>query len=140
MKTFDSKTFQRFQWVNKGDTQSLFPVTKQSISFDKVNEKDPHKWLLKFIDLLQFVSNVTKWHIDLPKDITEIHRGLVFELPGSNEIPVGKFDQFMFDEGIFSHAITGNQTMRFTKLISIDKQITSYRQIRTNNQSRLNIN
>ena len=129
---------------SRSGTSSLIPKEwqglqgKQSISFGKVNEKDPHKWFLKFVDLLRFVSNVTRWRIDLPKCITEIHKGLVLELPNSNEIPVGKFDQFMFDEGIFSHAITGNQTMRFTKLISIDKGITSYRQIpMQNSQSKL---
>ena len=75
------------------------------------------------------VSCETKWRISLPKAISEIHKGLVLQLANSNEIPNGKFDQFMFDEGIFSHAITGNQMMRFTKRLSIKDNIKSYRQI-----------
>ena len=35
------------------------------------------------------------------------------------EIKDGEFDQFMYDEGIFSHAITGAGTMRFTKKLAI---------------------
>lgn len=111
---------------------------KQSISFGKVNEKDPNKWFLKFVDILKFVSSITNWAMELPNTITEIHKGLTLELPNSNEIPVGGFDSFMFDEDIFSHAITGAQTMRFTKLISIDDKIRSYRQIPVqNSQTRL---
>ena len=45
----------------------------------------------------------------------------------------GEFDQFMFDEDIFSHAITGAGTMRFTKRISITDTIDSYEEIYKHN-------
>ena len=43
-----------------------------------------------------------------------MHRGLVLEVSNRGEIKDGGFDQFMYDEDIFSHAITGAGTMRFT--------------------------
>ena len=55
-----------------------------------------------------------------------MHRGLVLELSNRGEITDGEFDQFMYDEGIFSHAITGAGTMRFTKKLAIKETIESY--------------
>ena len=53
--------------------------------------------------------------LNLPKKVTSMDRGLVLELSNRGELKDGNFDQFMYDENIFSHAITGAGTMRFTK-------------------------
>ena len=62
-----------------------------------------------------------------------MHRGLVLEVSNRGDISDGEFDQFMFDEDIFSHAITGAGTMRFTKRISITDTIDSYEEIYKHN-------
>ena len=71
----------------------------------------------------------TKWNIKIPRLVTSMHRGLVLEVSNRGNINDGDFDQFMFDEDIFSHAITGAGTMRFTKRISISDKIDSYEEI-----------
>jgi len=57
-------------------------------------------------------------------------RGLVLELSNRGELKDGNFDQFMHDENIFSHAITGAGTMRFTKGLRItEDEIISFESI-----------
>jgi hypothetical protein len=90
---------------------------KQSISYRK--NSPPQEWLAKFNGVLNYVRTNTGWNIELPRAVTEMHRGLVLELSNRGELKDGGFDQFMYDEGIFSHAITGAGTMRFTKKLSI---------------------
>ena len=96
---------------------------KQSISYRK--NQPPQEWLSKFNGILGYVSRNTSWNIELPNRVTEMHRGLVLELSNRGEINDGEFDRFMHDEKIFSHAITGAGTMRFTKNISITETIES---------------
>jgi hypothetical protein len=71
----------------------------------------------------------TNWNIKSPKLVSSMHRGLILEVSNRGDINEGDFDQFMFDEDIFSHAITGAGTMRFTKRISITDTIKSYEEI-----------
>ena len=118
---------------SRSSTSSLIPSNwqdlqgKQSISYRK--NQPPEKWLSKFNGILSYVSRNTSWNIESPKAVTEMHRGLVLELSNRGEIKDGEFDQFMFDEDIFSHAITGAGTMRFTKRLSVSKNIVSQEQI-----------
>ena len=99
----------------------------QSIPYKK--NKSPQEWLTKFNRVLEYVSRNTNWNIQSPKVVSEMHRGLVLAVTNRGEIEDGDFDQFMFDEEIFSHAITSSGTMRFTKHISIDTQIKSKRKL-----------
>ena len=99
----------------------------QSIPYKK--NKCPQEWLTKFNRVLEYVSRNTNWNIQSPKAVSEMHRGLVLAVTNRGEIEDGDFDQFMFDEEIFSHAITSSGTMRFTKHISIDTQIKSKRKL-----------
>jgi hypothetical protein len=100
---------------------------KQSISYRK--NTNPQDWLNQFNGVLSYISQTTQWHIDLPRRVTEMHRGMVLELSNRGEVKDGEFDQFMYDEDIFSHAITGAGTMRFTKRISILDKIHSHETI-----------
>ena len=100
---------------------------KQSISYRK--NIDPQVWLSKFNKILEYVVLKTNWNIKSPKLVSSMHRGLILEVSNRGDINEGDFDQFMFDEDIFSHAITGAGTMRFTKKISIDDTIDSYEEI-----------
>ena len=100
---------------------------KQSISYRK--NSDPQEWLGKFNGILNYVSSTTKWRIELPSFVSEMHRGIVLELSNRGEVKDGDFDQFMYDEDIFSHAITGAGTMRFTKRLSITDEINSHEEI-----------
>ena len=100
---------------------------KQSISYRK--NSDPQEWLMKFNGVMQYVSSATNWKLQLPQFVSEMHRGLVLELSNRGEIKDGEFDQFMYDEKIFSHAITGAGTMRFTKRLSISDKINSHEEI-----------
>ena len=100
---------------------------KQSISYRK--NSDPQEWLAKFNGILSYISSTTNWMIELPRFVSEMHRGLVLVLPNRGEIKDGEFDQFMYDEEIFSHAITGAGTMRFTKRLSINDEIVSHERI-----------
>ena len=118
--------------TSKTASSSLIPPIggtsrKQSISYRK--NSDPQEWLGQFNDVLSYISRATQWHIGLPKRVTEMHRGMVLELSNRGEVKDGDFDQFMFDEDIFSHAITGAGTMRFTKRLSIGQEIISGEQI-----------
>ena len=61
-----------------------------------------------------------------PHSVSKIYKGLQLELTNRSSIREGEFDKFMYEEGIFSHAITGNQTMRFTKRLSIRDEIDCY--------------
>ena len=97
---------------------------KQSINYRK--NSPPNEWLTKFNGILGYVSKATGWEIEIPSRVTELHRGLVLEVSNRGEIEDGDFDQFMFDENIFSHAITGAGTMRFTKNLSITNVIKSH--------------
>ena len=101
---------------------------KQSISYRK--NSDPQEWLEKFNGILNYVSSTTNWGIELPRFVSEMHRGLVLELSNRGEVKDGEFDQFMYDEEIFSHAITGAGTMRFTKRLSIKDKIYSHEKFR----------
>ena len=96
---------------------------KQSINYRKNTE--PNDWLAKFNGVLAYISKATNWHVNIPRRVSEMHRGLVLEVSNRGEIEDGEFDQFMFDEKIFSHAITGAGTMRFTKNISINEDFIS---------------
>ncbi len=96
---------------------------KQSINYRK--NSPPNEWLTKFNGILRYVSKTTNWNIEIPSLVTEMHRGLVLEVSNRGEIEDGDFDQFMFDENIFSHAITGAGTMRFTKNLTITDIIES---------------
>ena len=115
---------------SRSGSSSLIPLNwqdlqgKQSISYRK--NQPPQQWLSKFNGVLSYVSKNTSWIINLPKAVTEMHRGVVLELSNQGEIMDGEFDQFMYDEGIFSHAITGAGTMRFTKKLTINETIESY--------------
>ena len=100
---------------------------KQSISYRK--NSPPQEWLTKFNGVLNYVRTNTGWNIEMPGAVTEMHRGLVLELSNRGEIMDGEFDQFMYEEGIFSHAITGAGTMRFTKKLRIGETIESYSRI-----------
>lgn len=100
---------------------------KQSISYRK--NLDPQAWLTKFNGVLRYVISETGWNINIPQLVTSMYRGLVLEVSNRGDIKDGDFDQFMFDEDIFSHAITGAGTMRFTKRISITDTIKSYEEI-----------
>ena len=100
---------------------------KQSINYRK--NSPPNEWLTKFNGILGYVSNATGWEIEIPSRVTEMHRGLVLEVSNRGEVEDGDFDQFMFDENIFSHAITGAGTMRFTKNLSIGTTINSQSKI-----------
>ncbi len=118
---------------SRSGTSSLIPEEwrnlqgKQSISYRK--NSDPQEWLGKFNGILNYVCSTTNWEIELPRFVSEMHRGLVLELSNRGEIKDGEFDQFMYDEGIFSHAITGAGTMRFTKRLSIKNEIISHEEI-----------
>ena len=101
---------------------------KQSISYRK--NSNPQEWLEKFNGILNYVSSTTNWGIELPRFVSEMHRGLVLELSNRGEVKDGEFDQFMYDEEIFSHAITGAGTMRFTKRLSIKDKIYSHEKFR----------
>ena len=101
---------------------------KQSISYRK--NSDPQEWLEKFNGILNYVSSTTNWGIELPRFVSEMHKGLVLELSNRGEVKDGEFDQFMYDEEIFSHAITGAGTMRFTKRLSIKDKIYSHEKFR----------
>ena len=96
---------------------------KQSINYRK--NSPPNEWLTKFNGILRYVSKTTNWNIEIPSLVSEMHRGLVLEVSNRGEIEDGDFDQFMFDENIFSHAITGAGTMRFTKNLTITDIIES---------------
>ena len=100
---------------------------KQSISYRE--NSDPQEWLGKFNGILNYASLTTKWRIELPSFVSEMHRGIVLELSNRGEVKDGDFDQFMYDEDIFSHAITGAGTMRFTKRLSITDEINSHEEI-----------
>ena len=101
---------------------------KQSISYRK--NQPPQEWLSKFNGVLKYVSEKTNWLLTPPTKVTSMHRGLVLELSNRGEIKDGYFDQFMYDENIFSHAITGSGTMRFTKSLKItENEIISYQKI-----------
>ena len=119
--------------TSKTASSSLIPPDwrvlqgKQSISYRK--NSDPQEWLSQFTGVLSYISRTTRWHIDLPKRVTEMHRGMVLELSNRGEVKDGDFDQFMYDEDIFSHAITGAGTMRFTKRLSIGESIHSHEKI-----------
>ena len=98
---------------------------KQSKSYRK--NSPPQKWLAKFNGIVKYVSERTNWRISLPKKVTSMDRGLVLELSNRGELKDGNFDQFMYDESVFSHAITGAGTMRFTKGLRItDDEIISF--------------
>lgn len=101
---------------------------KQSISYRK--NSPPQEWLAKFNGIVNYVSENTNWRIILPKKVTSMDRGLVLELSNRGELKDGDFDQFMYDENIFSHAITGAGTMRFTKGLQItESEIISFEKI-----------
>ena len=118
---------------SRSGTSSLIPEGwrnlqgKQSISYRK--NSDPQEWLGKFKGILNYVISSTNWRMEIPRFVSEIHRGLVLELSNRGEVKDGEFDQFMFDEDIFSHAITGAGTMRFTKRLSISDEIQSHERI-----------
>ncbi|HIB23095.1 MAG TPA: hypothetical protein EYO22_00055 [Candidatus Poseidoniales archaeon] len=118
---------------SRSGTSSLIPEGwqklqgKQSISYRK--NSDPQEWLAKFNGITQYVSSATNWKLQLPQCVSSMYRGLVLELSNRGEIKDGEFDQFMYDEEIFSHAITGAGTMRFTKRLSISDEIQSYEEI-----------
>jgi len=118
---------------SRSGTSSLIPQYwqnlqgKQSISYRK--NSDPQEWLVKFNGVMQYVSSTTNWKLQLPQFVSSMYRGLVLELSNRGEIKDGEFDQFMYDEGIFSHAITGAQTLRFTKRLSITDEINSHEEI-----------
>ena len=118
---------------SRSGTSSLIPQDwqnlqgKQSISYRK--NSDPQEWLVKFNGVMQYVSSTTHWKLQLPQFVSSMYRGLVLELSNRGEIKDGEFDQFMYDEGIFSHAITGSQTLRFTKRLSISDEIQSHEEI-----------
>jgi hypothetical protein len=119
--------------TSKSASSSLIPPDwrglqgKQSISYRK--NSDPQEWLSQFNGVLSYISRTTQWQIVLPKRVTEMHRGMVLELSNRGEVKDGDFDQFMYDEDIFSHAITGAGTMRFTKRIKIRSRIESHETI-----------
>lgn len=100
---------------------------KQSISYRK--NLDPQVWLTKFNGILRYVISETDWNINIPQFVTSMYRGLVLEISNRGDIKDGDFDQFLFDEDIFSHAITGAGTMRFTKKITISDAVDSYEEI-----------
>ena len=100
---------------------------KQSINYRK--NSPPNEWLTKFNGILRYVSKTTNWNIEIPSLVTEMYRGLVLEVSNRGEIEDGDFDQFMFDENIFSHAITGAGTMRFTKNLKITDKIESHSKV-----------
>ena len=100
---------------------------KQSVNFRKGTE--PHKWLASLNGVMGYISTVTGWSITLPSFVSEMHRGLVLTLGNRGEVDDGDFDQFMYDEDMFSHAITGAGAMRFTKGIRIADTIESYQQV-----------
>ena len=100
---------------------------KQSINYRK--NSSPNEWLTKFNGILRYVSETTNWNIQIPSLVTEMHRGLVLEVSNRGEIEDGGFDQFMFEENIFSHAITGAGTMRFTKNLKITDKIESHSKV-----------
>mgnify|MGYP001160123999 FL=1 len=100
---------------------------KQSISYRK--NSNPQEWLEKFSGILNYVISSTNWRMEIPQFVSEMHRGFVLELSNRGEVKDGDFDQFMYDEDVFSHAITGSGTMRFTKRISIADEIQSHEEI-----------
>ena len=101
---------------------------KQSISYRK--NSDPQEWLNNFNGILSYISSHTKWQIDLPKKVTSMDKGLVLALTNKGDVSDGNFDNFLFSEGIFSHAITDNSTMRFTKNLRItEEEIISYQKV-----------
>jgi len=118
---------------SRSGTSSLIPQDwqnlqgKQSISYRK--NSDPQEWLVKFNGVMQYVISTTNWKLQLPQFVSSMYRGLVLELSNRGEMKDGEFDQFMYDEGIFSHAITGAQTLRFTKRLSITDEINSHEEI-----------
>jgi hypothetical protein len=118
---------------SRSGTSSLIPEDwrnlqgKQSISYRK--NSDPQEWLGKFNGILNYVISNTNWKIETPRFVSKMHRGLVLELSNRGEVKDGEFDQFMYDEQIFSHAITGAGTMRFTKRLSITDEINSHEEI-----------
>ena len=102
---------------------------KQSISYRK--NSNPQEWLTNFNGVMDYVSSHTGWNIELPSRVTSMDRGLVLALTNKGDVNEGDFDRFMFEEEVFSHAITDNSTMRFTRHLKItDEEIISYESIK----------
>ena len=97
----------------------VFNYLKTNCIQQPTTQKNLNTYLENFNKCLQWLSALFQWAINpLPSCVTTTICGKV-ETPDPNSIQSGKFDQFMLDEEIFSHAIIFHDKLRYTKDLTI---------------------
>ena len=84
----------------------------QGIPFSKRTKWEG--WMSKFNKVWSYISNTMDWDVNTPEQITKVIRGEAQPEYPDKILRKTTLDQWMEENGVFSHAITFRNTIRYT--------------------------
>ena len=84
----------------------------QGVRFSIKTRHEP--WVQKFNDVLKLISSIMDWKINSPKKITKVISGIALPEYPDRILRNSDLDSWMIENGVFSHAITFRNTIRYT--------------------------
>ncbi len=81
----------------------------QKVGFARNHNRE--RWMIKFRNVLSYISSTMGWKVDLPQQVTQVISG-----NASPEFPdrIQNLDEWMVENEVFSHAIINRNRIRYT--------------------------